>query len=119
MKFPYPLKRIYFAIAGIRHALFNDHSVRLQFISGSIVIGACLLLAQPLTPLEILFLLLGWSLVMITELQNSAIEAALDHLHPELHQTIKISKDMAAGAVLIAGAFFYLIIAVIVFERLL
>jgi undecaprenol kinase len=104
-------------VRGIIYALSHDRSVRNQCISGSILIGICLMFANPLTNLELLFLLLGWILVMITELQNSAIEAALDKLHPERHDAIKLSKDMAAGAVLCAGVFFYLIIAIIFFSR--
>ena len=46
-------------------------------------------------------LLLNCSLVLAAELFNTALEHALDHLHPELHPAIKVSKDCAAGAVLI------------------
>jgi diacylglycerol kinase len=51
--------------------------------------------------------------VLITELQNTSFEEALDHLHPELHDKIGRSKDMAAGAVLTAGIFLALVMLVI------
>jgi diacylglycerol kinase len=34
---------------------------------------------------------------------NTAIEALADHLHPEIHPSIRIVKDCAAGAVLVAS----------------
>jgi len=36
-------------------------------------------------------------------LLNTAIELLADHLHPETHANIRIVKDCAAGAVLIAA----------------
>lgn len=50
--------------------------------------------------------------MLITELQNSSFELALDRLHPELHDTIGKSKDMAAGAVLTAGFFLIFVLVV-------
>jgi diacylglycerol kinase (ATP) len=35
---------------------------------------------------------------------NSALEAVIDHLHPDQADPIRRAKDMAAGAVLIASA---------------
>jgi diacylglycerol kinase (ATP) len=46
-------------------------------------------------------LLMNCGLVLAAELFNTALEQALDHLHPEIHPAIKIAKDCAAGAVLI------------------
>lgn len=40
-------------------------------------------------------------MVLAAELFNSALEAALDHLHPERHDAVRIAKDCAAGAVLV------------------
>ena len=73
----------------------------------------------PLTLYDILFLLLAWFLILITEMQNSAIEAALDRLHPELHDSIKQSKDLAAGAVLLAGFFLTTVITALLVVRLI
>jgi diacylglycerol kinase len=60
----------------------------------------------PLTPTEALFLGLGFALLLITELQNSSIEDTLDHLHPDHHDAVGYSKDLAAAAVLVAALFF-------------
>ena len=41
-------------------------------------------------------------LVLITELLNSGIEAAIDRIGPELHELSKRAKDMGSAAVLLA-----------------
>jgi diacylglycerol kinase (ATP) len=46
-------------------------------------------------------LLMNCGLVLAAELINTALEQALDHLHPEIHPAIKVAKDCAAGAVLV------------------
>jgi diacylglycerol kinase len=105
-------------IRGILYALQNDRSYRSQvYLVGAIVAGAFVYF-DPLEYWEVLFILLAYALILITELQNSALEAALDHIHPERHETIGRSKDMAAGAVLTAGAFLLLVIVVLVLNRI-
>ena len=53
---------------------------------------------------------LWWALVMLAsagvlaaELFNTAIEHLADHLHPEVHPRIRVVKDCAAAAVLVAA----------------
>jgi diacylglycerol kinase len=53
-------------------------------------------------------------LVLLGETVNSAIEALLDIIHPDHHPLVKVAKDLAAGAVLIA-AIGALVIALLVF----
>ena len=43
------------------------------------------------------------ALVLCCELFNTALEHSLDFLHPGRHPAVKISKDCAAGATLIAS----------------
>jgi len=40
--------------------------------------------------------------VVAAELMNTAIENLADLLHPEVHPALRIVKDCAAGAVLVA-----------------
>ena len=40
-------------------------------------------------------------LVIAAELLNSALEALIDHLHPEIHPAIGRAKDVLAGMVLV------------------
>jgi len=113
------LKRLTFAIKGIGYALMTDFSYRSQVYGGLLVLMVFCLLVWPLSHTETLFLALAWVLILITELQNSSFEAALDRLHPKQHDAIGRSKDMAAGAVLTAGFFLVFVMAMILAERLL
>ena len=107
------LKRFPYAFAGLWYALKNDFSYRLQVIGIGTFLAVFVYLLSPLSEMELLFLGLAYALVLITELQNSSFEAALDRLHPELHDDIGRSKDMAAGAVLLAALFALLVIFVL------
>jgi len=44
------------------------------------------------------------SAVIAAELFNTALECLADHLHPDHHPQIRIMKDCAAAAVLVAAA---------------
>jgi len=106
-------KRLTFAFRGLSHAFVHDFSYRTQVWSVLLVVVVAMIALKPLSQTELLFLALAYVLVLITELQNSSFEAALDHMHPEMHDNIGHSKDMAAGAVLTAGIFLLFVIAVV------
>ena len=101
------------AVRGITYALKNDFGFRSQVYLGGLVTILTAYFFFPLSSTEVLFLALAWALILITELQNSAFEIALDRLHPELHNSIKYSKDMAASSVLVAGLFLIIVLTVI------
>ena len=93
------LQRLSFSLQGIRSAWTQEASFRFQ---GFAALGVLVMLAV-LRPPAIWWalLLLNCGLVLAAELFNTALEHALDHLHPDIHPAIKISKDCAAGAVLV------------------
>jgi diacylglycerol kinase len=105
-------------IRGIVYALQTDRSYRSQVYLFGAVVAGIFVYFDPLAYWEILFVILAYILILITELQNSALETALDRIHPERHETIGRSKDMAAGAVLTAGIFLLVVIAVLVLGRI-
>jgi diacylglycerol kinase (ATP) len=93
-------RRLRFALAGFAHALRSEQSVKAQVVVFLLVIAAMLWLRPGA---------LWWALVSVasagvfaTELLNTAIEHLADHLHPEIHPRIRVVKDCAAAAVLIA-----------------
>lgn len=107
------LARLRYATLGIAYALQHDASYRTQFYGLGAIVALYAFFFSELSETELLVLILAWMLVLITELQNTAFEAALDHIHPELHERIGRSKDMAAGAVLTAGVFLAIVMVVI------
>ena len=111
------LKRFPNALRGLLFAIRHDFGYRTQVYGIGLIIAITLYFFSPLSSTEILFLVLAYCLILITELQNSALEIALDKLHPELHDAIGKSKDMAAGAVLISGIFLAVVISFLALLR--
>jgi len=93
--------RLRFAVAGIAAGLRAEHSLRFQLLA---FLGAVLVLivCRP-EPIWWGLVALASAAVISAELFNTAIEHLADHLHPELHPKIRIVKDCAAGAVLVAS----------------
>ncbi|MDB5936707.1 MAG: diacylglycerol kinase [Massilia sp.] len=92
-------RRLGFAANGIAAAWRNETSFRYQCMAALCVVAV---LAWRRPPMMWWALLLAMSgMVLAAELFNSALEAALDHLHPELDPAIGVAKDCAAAAVLV------------------
>lgn len=92
-------RRAGFAIQGVLWAWRGEASFRQQAV---IALGVLLILlwCRPAMVWWAL-LLMNCGLVLAAELFNTALEHALDHLHPERHPAIEVAKDCAAGAVLL------------------
>ena len=91
--------RFAFAVNGLVAAWKGEASFRFQCLACVGVI-AVLIWRRP-APLWWAVLLTLSALVLAAEMFNTALETALDHLHPERHAAIGIAKDCAAGAVLL------------------
>ena len=92
--------RLGFALRGFGHALRSERSVQLQVVAAVVVLLSLL----KLRPSWGWWALCGLASagVIAAELLNTAIEQLADHLHPELHPSIRLVKDCAAAAVLVA-----------------
>lgn len=66
-----------------------------------------------------MFVLTAIFLVLVTELMNTAVEAAVDLAHPHIHPLAKAAKDTAAGAVLLAAVFAVVIGGMVFFKPVL
>ena len=89
------------ACAGLAHALGSERSLRLQ-AAGFVGVLLALALTRP-GALWTALVLLASGGVLAAELMNTAIEALADHLHPDQHPRIRVVKDCAAAAVLVAA----------------
>jgi diacylglycerol kinase len=94
------LKSFVYAFAGIRQFVFREHNARIHLVATIAVIIAGFVLR--VSYIEAAILALATGLVWITEIINTCIERLADHVSPDRHPNIKIIKDLAAGAVLIA-----------------
>jgi undecaprenol kinase len=92
--------RMRFALNGILHAVRSERSMRTHVLAfGLMLIALVGLRPGPLWWAAFLLASFG---VLSAELLNTAIEQLADLLHPGHHPRIRIAKDCAAGAVLLA-----------------
>ena len=90
-----------YAIEGIVYALRTQRNMRLHILAATVVFTAALLFH--ITRLELVALILVVALVLVSELANTALEAAIDLSVERYDPLAKIAKDVAAGAVLISS----------------
>ncbi len=107
-----------FALKGLGHAYRADKSFRMEIIYG---LPAYVLIGWFFAPLqhwEALMLVFSYLLILIVELVNTAFEKMLDRLHPEEHEEIGKSKDIAAAGVLVAFVFALFVFGTLLCMRL-
>jgi diacylglycerol kinase (ATP) len=90
-----------FAFEGIIHVLRTQRNLRIHF--GVAVAVLILALIVDVTKIELIALLLSVTFVLIAEMLNTAVEAAIDIATTSFDPMAKLAKDIAAGAVLIAA----------------
>jgi diacylglycerol kinase (ATP) len=100
-------KRIFsafcYSIDGFKSAWKNEHAFRQELMIVIPGIGVALLL--PVSALEKLLLIGVLVLVLIIELLNSAVEAAVDRVSLERNPLSKNAKDFGSAAVFLASLF--------------
>lgn len=90
-----------FAINGLIHAIRTQRNMRIHVISAIVVIIASLIFK--VTKEELLLLVISITLVMTTELVNTAIESAVDATTNYYHPLVRVAKNTAAAAVLVTA----------------
>ena len=90
-----------YAFEGIIHVLRTQRNLRIHFLVAAVVIVVAVLVN--VTKLELIVLLLSIAFVLIAEMINTAVEAAIDIATTSFDPMAKLAKDIAAGAVLIAS----------------
>jgi diacylglycerol kinase (ATP) len=91
-----------YAFEGIIHVLRTQRNLRIHFAVAFVVLVAALIVN--VTKLELIALLISVTFVLIAEMLNTAVEAAIDIATTSFDPMAKLAKDIAAGAVLIAAA---------------
>ena len=98
------LKRIplafMYAFCGLKTLLRDEVAFKQEFALTIFILPAAIYLGT--SPLNKAMLITSWLLVLIVEIINSAIEAVVDRISPDLHPLSKKIKDMSAAAVLLA-----------------
>ncbi|MBI4753373.1 diacylglycerol kinase [Candidatus Desantisbacteria bacterium] len=89
-----------YAIAGVIHGLKTQRNMQIHVIAAVIVLIASLFLN--LSRLELVALIFAISIVLISEMFNTAVETIVDLITDSHHPLAGTAKDIGAGAVLIA-----------------
>ena len=95
------LKSFTYAWDGLRQAFRTDHNTWIHL--GMTVAAALLALLLRVDRLECIALLIVIAFVWMAELFNTALEKTMDFISTEKHPQIKLVKDLAAAAVLVAS----------------
>lgn len=70
-----------------------------------------------ISKVETIVLLLTITVVLVTEMINTAIEAVVNLVSPEYHRLARLAKDIAAGAVLVAAIAAILVGYILFFDK--
>ena len=89
------------AAEGIVHAVRTQRNLWIHFTIAVAVLVAAIGFGA--SKLELAVLLLAITFVLVAELVNTAVEAAVDVASTSFDPMAKIAKDIAAGAVLVAA----------------
>lgn len=94
-------KSFHYAFEGWWYVLRTQHNAWIHALVSIAVVGLGLWLRIGLRDWAILVLAI--MAVWITEFLNTAIEAVVDMVMPEMHPLAKVAKDVAAAAVLVGA----------------
>lgn len=95
------LKSFVYAWAGIKKVFYTEHNMWIHLIAAIAAIAMGFLCR--INRMEWIVLVVVIGMVWMAELFNTAIEAMMDIVSTEQHPQIKLVKDIAAGAVLLAA----------------
>ncbi|MBI2734485.1 MAG: diacylglycerol kinase [Aquabacterium sp.] len=93
--------RLTHAWDGLRAAWRMEKSLRTHALATIAVWGLLIFTRAPGLWWAVMALTIG--LVVACELLNTALEVLCDHVHPQRHEAIKQTKDIAAAAVLVSS----------------
>ena len=101
----YSIKRLgksfVYAFKGIISAMKTEQNLLVDFIG--LAINIVLIFFLHLSSIEAAIIILSTFLVIALEIVNTSIEYAIDMAMPQIHPLAKVSKDVAAGGVLVVS----------------
>ena len=105
-------RSVTFAVQGVKQFFYHGRNGKIQTVLG--VTAIALGFTVSLSSFQWLLVLFCIGLVISLEMVNSAIEKYCDLVTTDFHPGIKVIKDVAAGAVLVASLM-SLVIGLIIF----
>ncbi len=104
------------SLKGYRRVWRDEAALRFQIVVLILIVPVAWLIASSWT---VFALLVGsWSLVLVAELGNSAIEAVVDRISPEVHDLAAKAKDAGSAMVLTTMLISALVWLAVIADRL-
>lgn len=105
-----------YAVSGIILALKTEKHMRIHY--GIAIFVIVLSLFFDFSRIEFLLLLFAVSLVIVSEMINTALERVVDLITKDYHPLARLAKDISAGAVLVATINSLIVGYLLFFDRL-
>lgn len=105
-----------FSVRGFRSAWRFESAFRQECTIALILVPCAFLLAETLT--QAALLIATTALVLVAELLNSAVEAAVDRIGGEHHELAAQAKDMGSAAVFVSLAIVIVTWALVAADRI-
>ena len=110
------VKSVNAAIEGVMYTFKSERNMKVHYLASFIVLIASLFFN--FSKIEFVLLLGAITLVVISEMFNTAIEKTVDLATSEIHPLAKIAKDVAAGAVLVASLYAIVVAYILFYNKL-
>lgn len=88
---------------GYRFSLIHERNMRIHSVLAILALVVAVVI--DLSAIELIMMFLAITLVIVSELLNTAIEKTVDLAMPDQHPIAKAAKDCAAAAVLVCAVF--------------
>lgn len=110
-------KSVGHALDGISYVTIHERNFKIEIVLGIIAIILGFLLK--VSTIEWLILIITISLVLCFEIINTAVERGVDLVTKEYQELAKVTKDVAASAVLVMSMFAVLIGIIIFLPKII
>lgn len=110
------VKSVNAAIEGIMYTFKSERNMKLHYLASFLVLIASLFFN--FSKIEFVLLLGAITLVVISEMMNTAVEKTVDLVTREIHPLAKIAKDVAAGAVLVSAMYAVVVAYILFYNKL-
>lgn len=100
-----PIRASKHSISGLYIAFRSEQAFRVAIYMGLgfFLLGLWLhIWVKPFSLYQWLFFLVGYAVILLVELLNSALEILCDLVEPDYHISIKFTKDVASAAVFLS-----------------
>ncbi len=107
------IRSVRFALQGIKYCFTSESNFRTEMFIAAVTFSAAMLLK--IKSEEWLIILFCCALVLSLEIVNTAFERLSNLVNESIHPVIKLVKDLAAGAVLLASVISVIMVIIIFF----